>query len=246
MMSMLTPPVAIRITRPYATESEFLENELDMLTRTTVTLVGAQPRPQGVVLRFELVLSSGLVVLRGEGRVLAFRPAVHRGMGGLTLRFTRLDTRSKALVDKVAALRDHRRPSAVPPPPLGSSMPPVAASAPSSAASLDEAILTTAPPPVVMETLNKFPAPAPSSSGTVSVRSPSSIPPPLPAVRPPAVRPAPPLSSPQSPLPGRLDAPQGAERDALLERLRTRAKALGAEDVQRILERGRQRASSQR
>ncbi len=78
------PPVAIRITRPYATEDEYLEQELDLLSRTGITLVGAQPRPQGVVLRFELVLSAGQVLLRGEGRVVGFKPSAHQGTGGLT------------------------------------------------------------------------------------------------------------------------------------------------------------------
>src|ERR1700674_2024048 len=109
------PPVMIRVARPHATEDELLENELETLTRTSITLVGAQPRPQGLVLRFELVLSSGQVLVRGEGRVVGYKPNVHYGMGGLTLRFTRLDTRSKALVDRAAALRDRRRPSATPP-----------------------------------------------------------------------------------------------------------------------------------
>jgi hypothetical protein len=106
--------VAIRITRPYTTEDEFLEQELETLSRTSVTLLGAQPRPQGVVLRFELVLSSGHVLMRGEGRVVGFRPNMQQGLGGLTLRFTRLDTRSKALVDKAATFRERRRPSARP------------------------------------------------------------------------------------------------------------------------------------
>src|SRR5271170_7781042 len=108
------PPVAIRITRPYTTEDEFLEQELESLSRTSVTLLGAQPRPQGVVLRFELVLSSGHVLMRGEGRVVGFRPNALQGLGGLTLRFTRLDSRSKALVDKANTLRERRRPSAGP------------------------------------------------------------------------------------------------------------------------------------
>jgi hypothetical protein len=38
-------------------------------------------------------------------------------------------------------------------------------------------------------------------------------------------------------------APQGTDRDALLERLRTRAKTLDAADVTRILEQGRQRVA---
>jgi hypothetical protein len=203
----LRPPAAIRITRPYSTEEEFLEHELDMLTHTTVTLVGAQPRPQGVVLRFELVLSSGQVVVRGEGRVLASKPAVFRGLGGLTLRFTRLDSRSKAFIDKAAALRDQRRPSLAPPGPSSPSLPeqPVSSSRPPEAA----------PPPSSEPALTSTPPPA--------------------AVRPARASSSPP---PPSPLPARTASPP-AERDALLERLRARAKTLDATDVQRILEQRR-------
>ncbi|MCL2447954.1 MAG: hypothetical protein FWD17_03305 [Polyangiaceae bacterium] len=103
-------PLAIRITRPFATEDEYLEHELETLTRASITLIGAQPRAEGVLLRFELVLASGHVLLRGEGRVTGFRPNAQPGVGGLSLRFTRLDTRSKALIDKAAALREQRRP----------------------------------------------------------------------------------------------------------------------------------------
>ena len=113
-MAESLPPVAIRVARPFATEDELLENELETLTRTSITLLGAPARPPGLVLRFELVLASGQVLVRGEGRVVGYRPDAHYGTGGLTLRFTRLDTRSKALVDRAAALRDRRRPSALP------------------------------------------------------------------------------------------------------------------------------------
>ena len=43
--------------------------------------------------------------MRGEGRVVGFKADAFEGLGGLTLRFTRLDSRTKALVDKAAALR---------------------------------------------------------------------------------------------------------------------------------------------
>lgn len=107
-------PAAIRITRPYASEEDYLDRELETLTRASITLLGAQARPQGVVLRFELALSSGQVLIRGEGRVVAFKANAFEGLGGLTLRFTRLDTRSKALIDRAAALREKRRPSTRP------------------------------------------------------------------------------------------------------------------------------------
>lgn len=110
------PPVAIRITRPYQSEDDFLAAELDTISRTGVVLVGAQQRPEGVVLRFELTLANGAPLLRGEGRVIGYKPNVVGSEGGLALRFTRLDSKSKGLVDRVGAMREQRR-SLVPPPP---------------------------------------------------------------------------------------------------------------------------------
>jgi hypothetical protein len=102
------PPVAIRIVRPFQTEEEFLDNELETVGKTSVILIGAHPRPTGVILRFEVTLASGATVLRGEGRVLAHKESAFRGQPGLSLRFTRLDPKSKALVDRAAVLREQR------------------------------------------------------------------------------------------------------------------------------------------
>ncbi len=113
-MAESLPPVAIRVSRPFETEDDLLESELETLTRTSITLIGAPSRPPGLVLRFELVLASGQPLLRGEGRVVGYKPDAHFGTGGLTLRFTRLDSRSKAVVDRAAAMRERRRPSALP------------------------------------------------------------------------------------------------------------------------------------
>ncbi len=100
--------MAIRVTRPYASAEEFLEHELETLTRTSVTLIGAQPRPKGVILRFEVAMPSGGQLLRGEGRVVGFKENALGDQPGLVLRFTRLDTKSKALVDRAAAIREGR------------------------------------------------------------------------------------------------------------------------------------------
>jgi hypothetical protein len=102
------PPVAIRIVRPYETEDELLEHELETVGKTSVVLIGAHPRPTGVILRFEVTLASGATVLRGEGRVLAHKENAFRGQPGLTLRFTRLDPRSKSVVDRATAIRESR------------------------------------------------------------------------------------------------------------------------------------------
>lgn len=108
MAENVRPPVAIRIVRPYETEDALLESELETIGKTSVVLIGAHPRPTGVILRFEVTLASGATVLRGEGRVLAHKENAFRGQPGLSLRFTRLDPRSKAVVDRATAIREAR------------------------------------------------------------------------------------------------------------------------------------------
>ncbi|MFO0673620.1 MAG: hypothetical protein U0235_29045 [Polyangiaceae bacterium] len=76
-------PVAIRVTRPFATPDEFLDHEIETLTRTSITLLGAQPRPKGVILRFEVALSTGTQLLRGEGRVVGFKENAFGDQPGL-------------------------------------------------------------------------------------------------------------------------------------------------------------------
>ncbi len=137
-MSTAKPPVAIRITRPYQTEDEFLSRELETISRTGVTLVGAQPRPEGVVVRFELTLAEGTPLLRGEGRVIAYKANALGSEPGLALRFTRLDSKSKALVDRVSQRQTERRRSLPPPPPsVPPSVPVPPAPPPSPMASAD-------------------------------------------------------------------------------------------------------------
>ncbi len=123
MAENLRPPVAVRVVRPHQSEDELLEHELETIGKTSIVLVGAHPRPTGVILRFEVALAEGITLLRGEGRVLAHKENAFRGQPGLTLRFTRLDPRSKAIVDRATSLREARqaeasgassRPSALP------------------------------------------------------------------------------------------------------------------------------------
>jgi hypothetical protein len=125
--------------RPYDTEEAFLESELETVGKTSVILIGAHARPTGVILRFEVCLQNGNVVLRGEGRVLQHKEAAFRGQAGLSLRFTRLDPKSKAVVDRAGAIREARLSGSMPPhiaptpPPAESSSGPVIApAAPSS------------------------------------------------------------------------------------------------------------------
>jgi hypothetical protein len=120
-----SPPVALRIVRPYRDEAELLAAEANAFTRTGVVLIGAPSRPNGVVLRFELALRDGGAIMRGEGRVVGYRAPTASDEGALMLRFTRLDVKSKSLLDRAVALGTERR-SMPPPAPVGQPAPRVA------------------------------------------------------------------------------------------------------------------------
>jgi len=138
-----------------------------------MVLLGAPSKPVGVVLRFEVILANGTVLMRGEGRVVAFKENVIRDLPGLTLKFTRLDPKSKALVDRAAVVREARAkgeptppPSAVAEAPAINEMAPPSSAAPSRAPASSKRSM---PPPL----------PAPFQP------LPSRKPPPLPVAPPP-------------------------------------------------------------
>jgi hypothetical protein len=95
----------LRVSRPFGSEAEFLAAERDTLSRSTVVLLGVSSMPVGTLLRFDLVLADGKPFLRGEGRVVEFRERAVREEPGLLVRFTKLDAKSKVLVDKAHAAR---------------------------------------------------------------------------------------------------------------------------------------------
>jgi hypothetical protein len=199
--------------RPYSTEEAFLAEERDTLTRTAITLIGAPTRPRGVVIRFEVTLSDGTPILRGEGRVLGFQPADDRGPSSLTLRFTRLDAKSKALVDRAAELRE----ASIAPPPEPDAEPAIQDTEPPPEADpLAETSMGTA------MTLPSEPPPASSDDGIALSISSGALP--LGEVEEigATLRPA---------------SPDAARRDSLLDRLRDRAKTLTPSQVATILTR---------
>ena len=253
-------PVAIRITRPYEDEDAFLARELDTLTKTSVVLLGAQPRPQGVVLRFELALATGAPLVRGEGRVVAYKERAFEDSPGLTLRFTRLDSRSKALIDKAAAMRDARsRPSQTPlppstspasPPPLQTfPAPPPSPQPPppeSSSTALSDSDLESTLAEAPRAKSNRPPPLPASATGRPPMRPASRVPPPMIGIAP-----QPPRSSTsaldleathaEAPKAKRSERPPSpsseapGDRDGLLQRLRVRAKTLDEDQIRAIL-----------
>lgn len=249
------PPVAVRIARPFDTEEAFLEHELETIGKTSVILIGAHSRPAGVILRFEVSLSNGTVLLRGEGRVLAYKDNAFRGQAGLALRFTRLDPKSKAFIDRAVAMREARLTGehrAAPPPPSSDAVAPAPASsgqlppaslAPESLPAHSTDLAETAIPGEVALRPVEPPQAASVPPPTVEPRSVSIAPPTVEpravSVAPPTVEPAavsvapPPAPAPPAPAPASERKP--SDRDALLARLRERAAGLSPERKASIL-----------
>lgn len=229
------PPIAIRSLRPYASEDEFLAQERDTLTRTAITLIGAPSRPRGVVIRFEVTLSDATPIIRGEGRVLGFQAADDRGPSSLTLRFTRLDAKSKALVDRATEQREggdgdpadagaSESPSDTMPPP---------GEDPLAATSIGETVSpSTEPPPPSEEAIalsissGNLPLGDVEEIGVARVAPPPAAPPPPSA---PASGATPPAATTGA------STADSARRDSLLDRLRERAKTLSPSQVATIL-----------
>jgi hypothetical protein len=223
------PPVAIRITRPYQSEAEFLEGEGETVTKSSVMLVGASHRPQGVILRFEVVLASGQTLLRGEGRVTGFKERAFGDEAGLVLRFTRLDPRSKAFIDRATsggAPVSTRAPESTPvvvaadpadPAPSQRVLPPS-----------DNAAAVTPPAP---------PAPAEAAPSPPRSSAPSAPPPPVAAPPPPAPPAPPPAEAHAPPVAPRQEPSAARNREDLLGRLRSRHARMSPEQVSHILAR---------
>jgi hypothetical protein len=95
----------IRITRPYGSENEFIEGDFGWVGRTTLVLPGGPARAAGELVRFEVVLTNGAPILRGEGHVVAHHKPGGPRPAGLEVRYTRVDARSKIILDRVRERR---------------------------------------------------------------------------------------------------------------------------------------------
>ncbi|MET0593438.1 MAG: hypothetical protein ABW133_12105 [Polyangiaceae bacterium] len=125
------PPPTVRIKRPWATEKEFVEGDLACLGRSAIILANAPAREPGELIRFEIVLASGAPAFRGEGHVVAHHPPGGAKPAGLEVRFTRIDARSKLILDRVRERRTALvRSGSIPPPALVSQAPPAGMSQP--------------------------------------------------------------------------------------------------------------------
>jgi hypothetical protein len=226
-------PIAIRVVRPHETEEAWFEAEVETMTRASIVLVGAAQRPEGTIVRFEVTLTNGKAVLRGEGKVFEYRNKVFQESGGLLVRFTKLDSKSKQTVDAAHTKRASLRQAAGMPPmrnpvptmteeeaPLSGVMHEGAAHAPT-------AVEEVSPPSAVVEVAAQVHATPKAVEATID---------------PPSVAPPPPSANVRE---RRSEAPTRqvpvlahAESVALADRVRAHAQQLGEARTREIVEEG--------
>ncbi|WP_249348011.1 TIGR02266 family protein [Corallococcus exiguus] len=172
----------LRIRLPYTGEEEFIERYGSNVGRGGVFVATRALKPEGTGLAFEFVLADGTRLLRGEGVVLKAQPDAGSARTGMTVRFTKLDAASKALIDRIVARRSGME---VAPPGLVRRTPAVNPARPASGI---EAPAPVEPPAkVVLEKPGTRAAP-PKASMT------------LPAVKLPVAEPPPDLAEPDDPV----------------------------------------------
>ena len=98
-MSVLTP---LRVRLPFGSEEEFVAQYGAHVGRDGFFLATRAPKEVGARLLFELVLTGGESVLRGEGMVVRSHLGERPGM---TIRFLRLDAAGTDLVERIVAGR---------------------------------------------------------------------------------------------------------------------------------------------
>jgi hypothetical protein len=201
-------PVVLHLTRPYANADEYLAREAWSIDTRSMVLVGQPALPAETDIAFDVMLADGSKPIRAEAKVVGPVAPAEGRPGGLRVRFKRYGSATRAFVERAVSLRSSAgdAPGATPEPPIAQPRP------------------STPPPPVA--------APAPAS-----VAPPASVPSPpaSPSERPSSVMPAwdedktqrftraIALAMPMTHEPTPEVAPP-ANRDALLDRLRKRAK----------------------
>jgi molecular chaperone DnaK len=128
----------LRIRLPFTSEEQFVERYGANVDRQSLFIATRSTKPEGTAISFELVLQDGARLMRGEGVVSQVNVSEAPGQSGMRVRFTRLEARTKTLVDQIAAAREAKelkpQPSPVPPPapePIIAEVPPAPAPAPS-------------------------------------------------------------------------------------------------------------------
>lgn len=156
-------PIPLRIKLPYGSEAEFVERYGSNVARGGIFVATKSLKPEGTLIGFEFVLANGERLLRGEAVVVKAQVDEGGQRAGMTLRFTRLDAASKALVDRVVEKRGAPAPE---PSGVESEAPPVAVKAAPKPAAVPPGLVSRAKP-------GSGPKPAPGAGDSDHAKAPA-------------------------------------------------------------------------
>ena len=100
----MSSPGTVRVRLRYSDLETFIERFAPNVTRGGIFLASRTPRPEGEVFAFEVQLSSGVVALAGEGKVIwvkPFNPAEPQKPHGMGVQFVRIDPSSRDTFDRI-------------------------------------------------------------------------------------------------------------------------------------------------
>ena len=97
--------VPLRIRLPFSTEDEFIEKYGQHVARGGIFIATKNAKPEGTPVSFDLILTDGRKLMRGEGMVQKVTTDEQVGRSGMLVRFERVDARTKALIDRIITLR---------------------------------------------------------------------------------------------------------------------------------------------
>lgn len=102
----MSAPTPLRVRLPFRSEDEFVASYGAHVGRDGFFLATKAPKAVGATLLFDLILADGSSILRGEGVVVRSNASGERP--GMTLRFVRLESAGKALVERIVSGRPAR------------------------------------------------------------------------------------------------------------------------------------------
>jgi hypothetical protein len=98
-------PVVLHLTRPYANAEEYLEREAWSIDARSMVLIDQRELPPDTDIAFDVTLGDGSKPIRAEAKVLGVVPPVEGRPGGLQVRFKRYGAATRAFVERAVAAR---------------------------------------------------------------------------------------------------------------------------------------------